>query len=385
MPTFEHAHAPVRVLLCDDQEIVGVALRQRLAAHEEIVIHHILDPRLLETALCTFEPTVILQDLVLDGCSGLDIVRQIRSDAKFSDVPILVLSTTEDPRTKFDAFAAGANDYIVKFPETFELVGRVTYHSKAFVALRAKEENQRALQQKSKLESLGTLAAGIAHEINTPLQYISSNLSYVRDSIGKLGTLISDAEIAPALEETIQGIDEISAIVRAMKAFAHPGKQEKVQISLNELVKDIEVLSKNEWRDIANVSLKLSDSLPLVLGSPSAIAHVLLNLVVNSAQAIRERTQKEPNFSGEIRIRSAISGSWAEIEITDNGGGIPLEIQTKIFEPFFTTKDVGVGSGQGLSLARATVVEGHHGELEFLSHPGVGTSFFLRLPLQGDV
>lgn len=382
METSEQVQSPVRVLLCDDQEIVGVALRQRLADHEGIVVHHILDPRLLESALSTFAPTVILQDLVLEGFSGLDVVRRIRCHAKYSDVPILVLSTTEDPRTKFDAFAAGANDYIVKFPETFELVGRVTYHSKAFVALRAREEAQRALQQKSKLESLGTLAAGIAHEINTPLQYISSNLSYVRDAIGKLGALVSDSEVGPALEETIEGIEEISSIVRAMKAFAHPGKQEKVQISLNELVKDIEVLSKNEWRDIAKVSLNLSNELPHVLGAPSAIAHVLLNLVMNSAQAIRQRTEREPEFSGEISISSRTTDTWAEIEVTDNGGGIPEEIQPRVFEPFFTTKEVGVGSGQGLSLARATVVEGHNGELEFSSTPGDGTRFYLRVPLR---
>lgn len=381
MENSQFSDTEIRVLLCDDQLIVGEALKRLLADLPNVVFRHVDHGAALLPALLDFKPNVVLQDLILPETSGIELLKLVRNDPRFRDLPVILLSTNDDPKTKFDAFASGASDYIVKFPEKFELVGRISYHSRAYLNLKAREEAQAALQQKSRLESLGNLAAGIAHEINTPLQYISANLSYIESAIRNIEGSIQDRqEVSEAIEETIEGVGQISLIVRAMKAFAHPGKQEKVSVSLNEIVQDIEILSKNEWKEFSTMELHLDPALPLVSCAPGSIAQVLLNLVVNSAQAIQE-LNRSSEYQGRIEIFSRQSGEMVEIEVKDNGGGIPDSIQERVFEPFFTTKEVGIGSGQGLSLSRTTIVEGHSGQLDFITRNGEGTSFFIRLPL----
>ncbi len=369
----------ITVLLCDDQMIVGEALRRLLADIPGLRFFHVDTPRKIIEAIEAFKPTVVLQDLVMPEISGIAVVKMIRADPAHRDLPVILLSTTDDAKVKYDAFAAGASDYVVKFPEKFEIVGRISYHSQAYLNLKAREQAQKQLEQKGRLESLGNLAAGIAHEINTPLQYISANLSYIQDSVRSLQLIEANPEVPIALRETIEGIEQISSIVRAMKAFAHPGKQEKVLSSINELVQDVRVLSKNEWRDHMEFELNLDESLAPVPCAPGGIAQVILNLTVNAAQAVKERVERE-GIGGKISITTRRKGENIEIEVTDNGGGIPFDIQDRVFDPFFTTKEIGVGSGQGLALARTIVIAGHHGEIDFTSIPGEGTSFFVRLP-----
>lgn len=370
-------NTPIRVLLCDDQLIVGEAIRQLLADVPRLTFMHVQDPQLLIKAIEEFNPTVLLQDLVLPDISGIELVSKIRSIEAYRDLPIILLSTNEESKIKFDAFSAGASDYVVKFPEKYELVGRISYHSRAYCNLIERENAQKQLMQKGRLESLGNLSAGIAHEINTPLQYISANLSFIKeDLLLNMPNLSKDLE--EAVQETIEGVQQISSIVRAMKAFAHPGKEEKVSTSINELLRDVALLSRNEWKDFSTLTLNLDDALPPVQCIPGAIAQAILNIVVNAAQAIKSRSQKS-EAHGEIVITTRKHNKSTEIEIKDNGGGIPKHIQSKIFDPFFTTKDVGVGSGQGLGLARTTIVDGHQGELTF-STDSNGTSFFIRLP-----
>lgn len=371
----------VRILLCDDQEIVAYALKEMFLDCQNWDFLHVSDPKFLLTQISQFEPTVILQDLVLPETSGIDVLKSLRSNPVTRDIPVILLSTTDDSRIKFDAFAAGASDYVVKFPEKFELVGRVAYHSRAFCNLKEREKANKRLEQKSRLESLGNLAAGIAHEINTPLQYITANLSYLRTSLINLTTINCQNDIENAISETIEGIEQISTIVRAMKAFAHPGKQEMVMSSLNSLIQDIATLSRNEWKDYADLKLDLDEGLPLILCSPGSIAQVLLNLVVNAAQAIRGNSNSD---FGNIMISTRAKSNYLEVEVSDNGGGIPQSIQGRIFEPFFTTKDIGEGSGQGLSISRGIIQEIHRGELNFRCVEGVGTSFFIRLPFESE-
>jgi two-component system, NtrC family, sensor kinase len=372
-----HDHNEIRVLLCDDQAIVGTALRQMLASTERVVIHHTVCETDLFDDLEAFQPTVILQDLILENGCGIELLSAIRASEKFGEIPVIMLSSTDDAKTKFDAFERGASDYVVKFPEPFELLGRISYHSRAYRNLLERRDAERSLAQKSRLEALGNLSAGVAHEMNTPLQYISANLGYLASQIHTLGQSCAEREeLEAAVAESLQGVEQLSGIVRAMKAFAHPGKDEHVAVAVNDILTDIRILSRSEWKDSCEVTLVLSPDMKLAKCSPVAISQVFLNLLINAVHAIRESRRS----NGKIEIISSMQDGQVQIEFRDNGCGISDEVKDRIFEPYFTTKEFGDGSGQGLALAKATIEHQHRGSLFFHSVLDQGTSFFIRLP-----
>jgi PAS domain S-box-containing protein len=273
------------------------------------------------------------------------------------------------------------------------------------------------LTQAQKLEAVGQLAAGIAHEINTPIQYIGDNTRFVLEAFQGFGELLpvlerlieacksgtagealvgeaeeairqSDIvyfadEVPRAAQQSLEGVDRVARIVRAIKEFAHPGTEEKHAIDLNRAVDNTLTLARNEWKYVADVTTEFDPELPPVFCLPSDINQVVLNLVVNAAQAIGERLGDSPDRKGTITVATRRDGPWAEISVRDTGNGIPEEIHSKIFNPFFTTKEVGRGTGQGLSIAHSLVVEKHSGTIEFQTELGVGTTFLVRLPIDG--
>lgn len=265
-----------------------------------------------------------------------------------------------------------------------------------------------------KLESIGELSAGIAHEINTPIQFIGSNIDFFRESFEDIITLLekfnelkeqfcssSDnatlcreieafeekadieylkEETPKALDQTIEGVERVSELVLGLKGFAHSSdSSSKVASDINEIIRNTLVVSKNTYKYVATVDLDLGD-LPAVKLLRGDIGQVILNLIVNAAQAI-EGNKKETGEFGTIAISSRVENDSVIITIEDTGGGIPELVKTRIFDPFFTTKEVGQGSGQGLAIARSIVHEKHGGELSFESKEGVGTSFFVKLPI----
>lgn len=272
---------------------------------------------------------------------------------------------------------------------------------------------QRELGQAQKLESLGTLASGIAHEINTPVQYVMDNVRFLKDSTdglikafaayGALMTRLSEVEggdklsattkalvedtdvdfvleeMPDALAHAADGLTQIAKIVGAVKSFAHPGTEDKVPLDLNESVENTITLSKTQWKYVADLTRDFDPALPRVLCYPGELNQVVLNLIVNAAQAIEENRKGEQ--LGHITVSTSMTENWAEIRVADTGGGIPEAIRNRIFDPFFTTKDVGKGTGQGLSLSHQIITQNHQGELVFDSEEGVGTVFIIRLPL----
>lgn len=283
---------------------------------------------------------------------------------------------------------------------------------------RAREERDRMeiqLRQAQKLEAIGQLAAGIAHEINTPMQYVGDNTRFVQEAFRDLSPLLQQVlrwleapgmaatgeplvedlrqrarevdlgylleEVPTAIEQTLHGIERVTRIVRAMKEFSHPGTAEKTPTDLNHAIETTVTVSRNEWKYVAEMELDLDPHLPLVPCLPGDFNQAILNLIVNAAQAIAERLGTHPPVKGMIRIQTRRQGGWAEIRITDTGCGIPEHIRDRIFEPFFTTKPVGRGSGQGLPIVRNVIVQKHGGSIEFESEVGRGTTFLLRLPL----
>jgi signal transduction histidine kinase len=242
------------------------------------------------------------------------------------------------------------------------------------------------------LRALGRLlASGIAHEINTPMQFITANLHFLTEAFAELAAVGGApgrreeaataellAEIPAALGETLEGAERVVTIVRAMKAFGHPGGEAKNWADLNEAVRNTLVVAANEIRPSADVVTEFG-ALPPVWCNLGDINQVVLNLVINAAQAMGEKVAAG-GPRGTLTVRTRAGDSAVVIEVGDTGVGIPAEIADRVFDQFFTTKEVGVGTGQGLALAHTLVHDRHGGTLTFTSTPGVGTVFTVRLP-----
>lgn len=283
------------------------------------------------------------------------------------------------------------------------VIGAVIDITKEKAMLDQLRENERQLAHKQKLESIGELAAGVAHEINTPIQYIGDNAKFLEDAFNDLLKFaavarVSDppgsqkeldrsvldyhrAEVPKALHELQQGAAQVARIVRAMKEFSHPGPIDTQSIDLNHAIESTVLVATHEWKYAAELTTDLDPELPPVRGLAGEINQVMLNLIVNAAHAISE-LQKPPDEKGRIHIRTGEDGGFAEIRVSDTGCGIPEANQSRIFDPFFTTKPVGKGTGQGLALAYAVIVKKHNGTIHVESKPGQGTTFIIRLPLQ---
>jgi two-component system NtrC family sensor kinase len=272
-------------------------------------------------------------------------------------------------------------------------------------------ELERQLAQASRLESIGQLAAGIAHEINTPIQFISHNTQFVTDSLHTVieglqvmsrlaeseeATLISLRtaigaldleflidEVPTALADSQEGLRRVAEIVSAMKDFSHPG-QGRTDTDLNRAIRSSVEVSRAEWRPVAELELELDPDIGLVSCYEGELKQALVNIVVNAAQAIgAQRKSAQMGGLGHIVITSSRLEDAVHIVITDDGPGMDETVRSRVFDPFFTTKPVGQGTGQGLSLTYATIIK-HGGNIEVSSEPGIGTSFLLTLPLHGS-
>lgn len=271
------------------------------------------------------------------------------------------------------------------------------------------------LAQAQKLEAIGQLAAGIAHEINTPIQYIGDNIRFLQDSFGELDKIhsacellhgardpVADQEILDALhnlteqcdlpyyrveipkslEQSLEGSQHVARIVCAMKEFSHPGPAEKSAVDLNKAIESTITVSRNEWKYVAEVLTELDPGLPYVPCVAGEINQVVLNLILNAAHAIADAINGQPGKKGIISVSTRRDGAWVEIRVRDTGTGIPASVRHKIFDPFFTTKDVGKGTGQGLAIAHDVVVQRHGGTITFETEAEVGTTFIVRLPIR---
>lgn len=263
-----------------------------------------------------------------------------------------------------------------------------------------------------KMEAIGELAAGIAHEINTPTQYIGDNLQFLAESFEKLIPVLqayreslgnnsdlsdSDRAAAPvstrdldflleeipgAIKESREGNRKVAAIVRAVREFVHPDLEEKVPVEINHSIENTIALARNEWKYVAEVQTDFDPEIAEVLTVSGALNQVVLNLLVNAAQAIGEAREQGNKEKGTISVATRRVGKELEIAIQDSGPGIPEAIRSRIFEPFFTTKRPGRGTGQGLAIVRALVAERLEGTLAFESEMGRGTTFVVRIPYE---
>ena len=249
---------------------------------------------------------------------------------------------------------------------------------------RRRDQQLRAAQ---KLDALGGLAAGVAHEINTPLQVVSHNLDFLAaqctHALTTLGAPAADAlrelhdDVTGAIAESIDGLDRVTHIVRALKEFSHQGSTARERVDMNQMIEHAIALTRHEWKFVATIDRDLAAGLPPVSAAAYECGQLLVNLLVNAAHAVLAATR--PGQKGTIGVGTRNLGSQVEVRVWDTGIGIPEDIRARIFEPFFTTKGVGLGTGQGLATARA-IVERHGGAIAFETEVGRGTTFVVRLP-----
>ena len=258
--------------------------------------------------------------------------------------------------------------------------------------MRLRKDIELQLVNSQKMEALGQMAAGIAHEINTPAQFIGDHLYFVKESINEILNLDEGQEgpsefvrenLPMAVQHAIEGIERIGNIVASMRRFSHRERdQEKHPSDLNQALLDSVSVSRNQWKNNAVVETELDPDLPLVPCLLGEVNQVLLNLIINATHAVIDFKGK--GKIGQIILRTKQLDNEVQIEVEDDGGGIPKDIQERIFEPFFTTKGLGQGTGQGLALAHSVIVKKHGGRLTFDTQEGVGTTFFLLLPISAD-
>jgi len=277
--------------------------------------------------------------------------------------------------------------------------------------IRVHERMETELRLSQKLEAVGQLAAGVAHEINTPIQYVADNLQFLRDGMVALSTMASqmlviaagsrgpataalvdaleelaraadldylNREIPSSLDSVHDGVARIARIVRAMKELAHPGPREASAIDLPRALQNALDVTAAAYRYVADVETDFAPTPPVVCFG-SDLNQVFLNLIVNAAHAMEDKR----GARGTLGVRTRVDGDCVEIAISDTGAGIPEQLRDRIFDAFFTTKEVGRGTGQGLAISRTIVVDRHGGTLTFASEVGVGTTFYVRIPIAG--
>lgn len=307
------------------------------------------------------------------------------------------------------AYADGFHDCVDDDCDSAMLVARLEHAKHLY-------ESDQRLAQAQKLESVGELAAGIAHEINTPIQYVGDNARFVQEACNDInGVLIEcqklieaidsgnnakqatedlrsameDAdieylseEIPSAITQTLEGVDRVSRIVRAMKEFSHPGVSEMTLTDLSNAIQNTVMVARNEWKYVADLKTDFDPDLPGVPCLPGEFNQVILNMIVNAAHAIGDSLGSTPESKGKINISTKATETHAQIRIADSGQGVSPENIDRIFKPFFTTKAAGKGTGQGLAIAHSVIVEKHQGTIDVTSELGKGTCFTIQIPLQ---
>ncbi|NJM98431.1 MAG: response regulator [Phormidesmis sp. RL_2_1] len=433
---------PIIVLVVDDQPIIGESIRRLLDSETDIEVHSCSDPTLALSTASELSPSVILQDLVMPDVDGLMLIQFFRAHPKTKDTPIIVLSANDAAETKATAFTVGANDYLVKLPDPIELIARLRYHAAAYhnflksyqaeqtladnkvleqrveartAELRLALENLKQAQTKlihnERMSSMGRLVAGIAHEVNNPINFIYGNLNYMSSYVQDLLALIqlyqahyptpadpicekledldlefTSSDLLSSLVSMRSGAQRIRNLVLSLRNFARFDEAEVKRVNLHDGLDSTLAMLGSEIDGI-DIRKDYGD-LPLVECYASQLNQAFMHLIRNAIDALSGlSSSSSESFGGDKLPLLHISTSVTEdgrvmVWIADNGPGILPEIQERIFDPFFTTKDVGGGAGLGLSISYQIVIEQHRGKLKCYSVPGQGAKFVIELPVE---
>jgi signal transduction histidine kinase len=410
----EPDHPRHKVLVVDDDAIVREVLGDILA-RDDLEVTLAASGREALLALEEGLPCMVLTDVEMPGMGGLELCRRLKQDPRTAGLPVALVTSRLESSDVEAGLAAGAVDYVKKPFDQAELRMRVRSQIRLHEAIREERRLEVELAHARKLEAVGQLASGIAHEINTPCQFVGDSVHFLSEAFGDYRRLLArhrallrlqlatgearalveeiraleeevdldflEANVPAGFARCVDGVARISTIVRAMKEFAHPDQREQQPADLNQALRTTLTIARNEFKYVADAETDLGE-LPPVLCHVGDLNQVFLNLIVNAAHAIAEAAGPDRR-RGLIRIRTAREGDQVRIDVSDTGAGIPVAVRHRIFEPFFTTKAVGKGTGQGLAIARSIVVDKHGGSLAFESELGKGTTFTVRLPIDG--
>lgn len=398
------------ILVAEDDQGHAAAIRRCLEkAFPAAVITVVSSIREYRERTAFATPSIALLDLNLSDGRSIDLLSSPDGDVVF---PTILMTSFGNEQIAVDAIKRGAMDYLVKSPETFAALGATVagalrewqlLQDKKRMELQLKESQARIIQQE-KMASIGQLAAGVAHEINNPMGYITSNMNSLWKYTEKLAQFIeiqeqaiekcADAATKAAIvelkrqikidfimkdfreliKESLEGSKRVSKIVQDLKSFSRADGNEAIPSDLNECIRSTLNVVRNEIKYVAELELMLGD-ISLVVCRPQQISQVVMNLLVNAAHSISDK--------GVITLTTRQVDDFVEISVSDTGCGIAPENLNKIFEPFFTTKEAGKGTGLGLAISQ-DIVRKHGGELLVESEPGRGTTFTVTLPVEGN-
>jgi two-component system, NtrC family, sensor kinase len=416
----------ITVLLIDDQSMVSEILQRSLSKETDIDFHYCSDPTLAITTAIDIAPTIILQDLVMPDVDGLMLLRWFRLNPATKDIPMIVLSCKEDAHLKAEAFTHGANDYLIKLPDAIELVARIRYHSQAYQNLKALQSTTLAAQQQAqqltqtlnqvqemqaqiiqseKMTGLGRMVAGIAHEINNPINFINGNVKHLGEYMEDLLSLIQlyqttypepsqdiqtlrqsiDIDFLsqdlPKLMDSMKfGSERIRNIVLSLRNFSRLDESEKKAVSLEHGIDSTLMLLGHRLKTedgTPHITIKRDyHDTPNIECFPAQLNQVFMHILNNAIDALENYPINE---TPTITISTRHLSHQVEIQIQDNGTGIPMDLHDRIFEPFFTTKSINQGTGLGLAICYK-IMQKHHGTLTVQSAPGQGSTFTLIIP-----
>ncbi len=380
-----HRSAHCSVLLIDDERIVLDLIAERLARQADMSLAFTQDGSQAVARCIGCDATVVLVDLRMPGADGFDVIGLLRADAATQDIPIILLSSEEDPDVKARVFAAGANDYLVKWPDIRELEARLRYHSAAYLArrerdaafasLRQREEelrlSQAALQQAQKMEAIGRLTGGVAHDFNNVLQIVSGNLHLLKlvGGLNEAGMQRADA--------ALRGVERGARLATHLLAFARRQPLQSTVVDLAQVVSEIDDMLRRVLGPRARVVTSAQPGLWNTVVDSNQLHNVLLNLAINARDAMGDggtlaiRACNLPAHSPQLA--GIGDGDYVMIEVADDGIGMTQDVLRRAFEPFYTTKPAGQGTGLGLSMAYGFVKQSG-GEITLDSTPGVGTT-----------
>ncbi|MFC5479413.1 response regulator [Massilia suwonensis] len=384
------------ILLIDDEPFAQQIIEHGLKTCVKHVLHYESSPARAVDLVRELGITVVLVDLRMPDLDGFEFTRRLRATSDTEHVPVIMLSSEDDPEVKAQAFAAGVNDYMVKWPDPRELVARVQYHNDACIARRERDaafaslrlsqqqlaESQSALHQAQKMEAIGQLTGGVAHDFNNVLQIIGGNLQLL-----KLVGNLNDAA-RTRVEMALAGVERGAKLSSHLLAFARRQPLQAVVLNPGHLLREMDDMMRRVLGPNARIVTDIGPALWSTVADPNQLNNVLLNLAINARDAMGGNGSlliRASNAGGDAADRHAAlppgvaAGEYVLIEVADTGKGMPPEVLQRAFEPFFTTKPVGKGTGLGLSMAYGFVKQSG-GEIVLDSEVGRGTSVRIYLP-----
>ena len=388
-----------RILVVDDSPAYRRVVQTMLGPSYEFLQAGSAEEALPQ--MVSFAPDLIISDLIMPGMDGYELCRRVRAEPALANVPVILLTSKSGDDSRITGLEIGADDYLTKPIRARELAARVTSLLRLRRATMELSRAQNELVRSEKLASLGQLVAGIAHELNNPLNYIYGNVEFLSDYVKAFLTLLERVENMPDLTDTqraflasieqendiefvrgdvgklLEGIkigaERAAEIVKGLRAFARAGAHMELdEVKLASVIELALTILRHELRDRIRVHKRFAP-LPAIVGDGSRLGQVFVNLLLNAIHAI--------GAEGDITIELAESDGQARCTVRDTGCGIPPEVRERIFDPFFTTKPVGQGTGLGLSISYG-IVEQHGGRITVESETGKGSAFTVWLPLR---